>query len=326
MSEARRARAGCLRDRRGGDADHIMERWDRLKLIVIKGADEGKQFELADPVVGIGRDAGNTIRLNDTEVSRRHAELYQKPGEDKRYFLRDVGSANGTFVNNVAVSDAPLQPGDQVQVGQSVLVFSGGRAEAGRGDLAEQISLITRQDVELSSAIIKTVGEAEGSRILSHPEKVEGTLANELLTNLGILYEMSQAVSHIPDLGELLDRVLELIFRALEADRGCVLLRNPDTGRFHPKAVRWRVRPPSPTEKFPVSNTIMEYVLHEKQGILVSDIMQDERFNTTQSIVRQGIREVICVPMRGRHETIGILYLDTHSTPKDFVDSAVEYG
>ncbi|MBI1918869.1 MAG: GAF domain-containing protein, partial [Planctomycetes bacterium] len=232
----------------------------------------------------------------------------------------------GTFVNNTVVSDAPLQPGDQVQVGQSVLVFSGGRAEAGRGDLAEQISLITRQDVELSSAIIKTIGEAEGSRILAHPEKVQGTLANKLLTNLGILYELSQAVSHIPDLGDLLDRVLELIFRALEADRGCILIRNPETSRFQPKAVRWRVPPPSPTEKFPVSNTIMEYVLHEKQGILVSDVMSDERFNTTQSIVRQGIREVICVPLRGRHETIGILYLDTHSTPRDFVDSAVECG
>src|SRR5262245_12811478 len=304
-----------------------MERWDRLKLIVIKGADEGKQFELADPVIGIGRDAGNTIRLNDTEVSRRHAELYQKPSDGKRYYLRDVGSANGTFVNNVSVSEAPLQPGDQIQVGQSIFVFSGGRSDdVNRGDLAEQISLITRQDVELSSAIIKTVGEGEGSRILAHPEKVQGTLANKLLTNLGILYELSQAVSHIPDLGDLLDRVLELIFRALEADRGCILLRNPDSGRFQPKAVRWHSKPPSPTEKFPVSNTIMEYVLREKQGILVSDIMADERFNTTQSIVRQGIREVICVPMKGRHETIGILYLDTHSTPKDFVDSAIESG
>src|SRR5947209_2905542 len=114
-----------------------MERWDRLKLIVIKGADEGKQFELADPVVGIGRDAGNTIRLNDTEVSRRHAELYQKPG-DRHYHLRDVGSANGTFVNNEPVSDAPLQPGDQVLVGQSILVLSGGRGGAPT-DLAEKI-------------------------------------------------------------------------------------------------------------------------------------------------------------------------------------------
>src|SRR5205823_7014859 len=89
-----------------GQSIPIMERSERLKLIVIKGADEGKQFELSEPVVSIGRDAGNTIRLNDTEVSRRHAELVQKSGDDgKRYLLRDVGSANGTFVNNEHVTE-----------------------------------------------------------------------------------------------------------------------------------------------------------------------------------------------------------------------------
>ena len=302
-----------------------MERAERLKLIVIKGADEGKQFELSEPVLGIGRDSGNSIRLNDTEISRRHAELYQRPGEPRRYYIRDVGSANGTFVNNAPVSDAALQPGDQVQIGQSVLVFSGGRGEGAAGDLAEQISLITRQDVEMSSAIIKKVGEAEGSRILAHPEKVEGTLAKKLLTNLGILYELSQAVSHIMDLGELLDRVLELIFRALEADRGCILLKDPGGERYAAKAVRWRARPVQ-AEKMAVSTTIVEHVLREKEGVLVSDAMSDERFNTGQSIVRQGIREVICVPMRGRHETTGVLYLDTHTSPREFVAAALGPG
>ena len=302
-----------------------MERGERLRLIVIRGADEGKQFELSEPVIGIGRDAGNTVRLNDTEVSRRHAELYQKPGE-RHYRLRDVGSANGTFLNNEPVSDTPLQPGDQLLIGQSILVLSGGRGGGAPTDLAEKISLITRQDNELSSAIVKTIGETEGSRILAHPEKVQGPLGRKLLTNLGILYELSQAVSHIPDLGDLLDRVLELIFRALEADRGCILLRQPEGGPYQPRAVRWRLKPPHPSEKFPVSRTVVEHVLREKQGILVSDAMQDERFNTTQSIVRQGIREVICVPMKGRHETLGVLYLDTHSTPKDIVTAAVASG
>jgi signal transduction histidine kinase len=298
-----------------------MERGERLKLIVIRGADEGKQFELSAPIIGIGRDAGNTVRLNDTEVSRRHAELYQKAGE-RHYHLRDVGSANGTFINNEQVSDAPVQPGDQVLVGQSILVLSGGRGGGTPTDLAEKISLITRQDNELSSAIVKTIGEAEGSRILAHPEKVQGPLAKKLLTNLGIMYELSQAVSHIPDLDDLLDRVLELIFRALEADRGCILVRQIDGNSFQPRAVRWRLKPPHPSEKFPVSRTVVEHVLREKQGILVSDAMQDERFNTTQSIVRQGIREVICVPMKGRHETLGVFYLDTHSTPKELVTAA----
>ncbi|MFO0930718.1 MAG: ATP-binding protein, partial [Gemmataceae bacterium] len=52
----------------------------------------------------------------------------------------------------------------------------------------------------------------------------------------------------------------------------------------------------------------------ERKGILVSDALRDERFQAVQSIVRSGVREVICVPMKGRHQTLGVLYLDT-STP-----------
>ena len=76
------------------------------RLIVIKGADEGKQFELADKVVGVGRDANNRLRLSDTEVSRRHAEFRQTPDG---YRLVDVGSANGTFVNNQPATVAILR-------------------------------------------------------------------------------------------------------------------------------------------------------------------------------------------------------------------------
>src|SRR4029077_5206003 len=112
------------------------------------------------------------------------------------------------------------------------------------------------------------------------------------------------------------DRIMELIFRSIEADRGCIMVRNPDSGLFEPKAARWREGTDS-EEKIALSRTIMEYVLKEKQGILVSDAASDERFNTGQSIVRFGIREVICVPMKGRHETLGVVYLDTHSTARD---------
>jgi signal transduction histidine kinase len=63
----------------------------------------------------------------------------------------------------------------------------------------------------------------------------------------------------------------------------------------------------------------MDYVLSEKKGVLVSDAMSDDRFSAGQSIVRFGIREVICVPMKGRHETLGVLYLDTRSTARDMV-------
>ena len=127
------------------------------RLIVIKGADEGKEFDLNGSVLGAGRDASNQIRLHDTEVSRRHAEFRETEGA---YCVVDVGSANGTFVNGQPAREAALQSGDRIQIGQSILVYSAGRSEGqGTSDLADRISTIARQDMELSSAIVKTIGE-----------------------------------------------------------------------------------------------------------------------------------------------------------------------
>ncbi len=290
------------------------------RLLVIKGADEGKQFELAEQRLGVGRDTQNAIRLHDTEVSRKHAEFVATANG---YTLRDVGSANGTFVNNQRVGEpVVLQAGDRIQIGQTTLVYSTGRPEEQQPptDLADQINLISRHDdVELSSAIIKTVAETEGSQILAHPDQAKTPWLRTALANLRIMYETSQAVSHILDLDELLKRILELIFGSIPADRGCVMLRNPDSGRFEPKALRWR-NPAEHQQKMTVSRTIIDHVCQAKEGVLVSDASQDERFNTGQSILRFGIQEVICVPMKGRHETLGVLYLDTRATGRDLTN------
>ena len=193
------------------------------RLIVIKGADEGKQFELTGDRLMAGRDSANKVRLHDTEASRRHAEFVRTP---EGYRLRDVGSANGTFVNGQGAKDVLLQPGDQVRIGQTVLVFSAGRTDPPvPAALADQINLIARQDLELSSAVVRTIGEAEGSRILARPEKVEGKWLKAALANLGVMYETTQAISHILDPNELLERIMELIFKSLDAERGCIMLR-----------------------------------------------------------------------------------------------------
>jgi signal transduction histidine kinase/pSer/pThr/pTyr-binding forkhead associated (FHA) protein len=285
------------------------------RLIVIKGADEGKQFDLNALTVGVGRDSSNAVRLHDTEVSRRHAEFRQMEGG--AYRLLDIGSVNGTYVNNQPIKEAVLQPGDHIQIGQTILVYSVGRPSSpGRGDLADRISMITRPDSDLSSAIVKTVSEVEGSRILARPDQAHTLWLKTNLANLSIMYETIQAVSHILDIDQLLERIMELIFRSIEADRGCIMLRNPDSGQLEPKAVRWREKVDG-QEKMAVSRSIMDYVLREKQGVLVNDAAADERFNTGASIVRYGIREAICVPMKGRHASLGVLYLDTHSQHRD---------
>src|SRR5262249_40613405 len=153
-------------------------------------------------------------------VSRRHAELRLT---DEGYRLVDVGSANGTHVNTQAVQEVLLKPGDHVQVGQTILVYSAGRSDGPSSvNLADQIRLLPKQDLERPSPIIKPVGEAEASRILARPALADSPWLRIRLANLAVLYETAQAVSHILDLDQLLERILELIFHSIVADRGCI--------------------------------------------------------------------------------------------------------
>src|SRR3954464_11377983 len=108
-------------------------------LFVIQGADQGKRFELKSKPMALGRDQSNPIRLHDTEVSRRHAEL--RPVDDT-YRIVDLGSANGTYVNGQAVDQAPLRSGDRLQLGQTVMLYNAG--SGAERDLTTRVDMFSR--------------------------------------------------------------------------------------------------------------------------------------------------------------------------------------
>ena len=65
-----------------------------------------------------------------------------------------------------------------------------------------------------------------------------------------------------------------------------------------------------------ISRTIIDHVLGKGEGVITSDAPSDARFGPAQSIVNLGIREAICVPVQGRHITLGVLYADVRSVPE----------
>jgi signal transduction histidine kinase len=277
-------------------------------LTVIRGVDEGKQFVLNVAVMSIGRDSSNLIRLHDTEISRRHAELRKvRDG----YVLVDLDSSNGTSINLRAIREAPLRSGDHIQIGKSVLVYHGGSAAEPSSNASSSVSMIARDDLIAPSAILSRVEEREGSQMfLRSGDSSTGEWLKTNLASLNIMYQVTQATSHILDEEPLLEKLMDLCFDALQTDRGCIMLRDTKTSEMEPKAVRWRAGIDR-QEKIHISRTIADYVLKEQHGVLVTDASQDERFAPAQSVVHMGIREAICVPMKGRHETIGVLYFDS---------------
>lgn len=89
-------------------------------LIVVRGPNPGSRFLLDSERTGAGRHTSSEIFLDDVTVSRRHAEFIR---DGQIFRVRDVGSLNGTYVNRERVDDAPLQSGDEVQIGRFRMVF-----------------------------------------------------------------------------------------------------------------------------------------------------------------------------------------------------------
>lgn len=90
------------------------------RLQINDGPDRGKCFNLGTAALVLGRRAGCHIILNDSSVSRRHAQIEWHRGQ---YTITDLGSTNGTKVNGVRVKASVLEPGDVVALGTTICTF-----------------------------------------------------------------------------------------------------------------------------------------------------------------------------------------------------------
>jgi len=99
-------------------------------LIITRGPKGGSRYALDGSVITAGRDARSDIFLDDVTVSRRHAEVYRR---GPKYFVRDVGSLNGTYVNRKQIDDTELHDGDELQIGMFKLAFFHGTRRQATG-------------------------------------------------------------------------------------------------------------------------------------------------------------------------------------------------
>lgn len=281
-------------------------------LFVIQGRDQGRRFELRDAPVTLGRDAVNEITLQDSEVSRQHARL-EWVADDRTHYLVDLESSNGSFVNGQKLHRQPLRSGDSILLGRTTMIYTGVEDLAIR-EFAESVDIEGDESTD-ASQIVRSCGDGGGD--LDEEGGLPPGEAQWLArarSNLQIMYRTALAVSHTMDIDQLLSRIMELIFEWVEADRGCIMLVEGDEEKLVPKVRRNRAAVRS-HDRLSISSTILDYVLSHREGVLTSDARDDDRWSAGGSIVKLGVREAICVPMRGRYGNVGVIYIDTHIPP-----------
>ena len=276
-------------------------------LAAVQGPDLGRTFPLPMGIAVLGRHSANAVSLSDPRASRRHCQLIVSEAGAQ---LSDLESGNGTLVNGQSIQSIALMAGDRIHIGDTVLVYSP-EAPSGSSLEADRTRIVVRPQSDYPSSILKSLPAEAGSQILRRPQLAETDWLRSRLANLAVLYEASHAIGDTLDVEGLLGRIVELVVKATDADHGCAMVRPPDGGELMPMAVRSRAG--STATEIVVSRTVIDHVLNSKQGILVTDAAEDERFRGGESIVRHQIREVLCVPMRGRHDTVGVLFLDTRT-------------
>ena len=259
------------------------------RIAAITGKLEDTVISMNDGPVVIGRQAGATLKIGNASVSRRHAVI-EKEGD--RFVIADLGSRNGTFVNDMPVRRRELQHGDRVRIGESQFFFLYEDT-----DEPQRTSEIRFDDSEVVS----------GATVRMTYGDVMGLMARDL----SVLMKVSTTINAIRGLPELQERLLELIFEVVPAKHGAILLNDDFGDSQHEFSSMFGLdRLLGPSQKITVSSTVVRRVLKDNAALLVSDAENNDALHT-DSLIAAHSRSLLCVPLIMLGHTLGIIYLDT---------------
>jgi Nif-specific regulatory protein len=277
------------------------------RLLAVSGPIKDSTYAITTDEVAIGRDPSNSLSVSDVALSRRHCLLSKKDGG---FWISDLDSRNGTFVNGEAVREKSLQHGDQISMGDSVFVFLLHDDEKILNESGDFDDSLTQATIQLNP---------EDAR---YPEQALAELpeTSRLKQDLRALLKISQVVHATGTLDALQEKILDVLFESIPAEHGAVVLRGLSTGQVSITHTKSRTGIPRMVR---VSRTITNQVLERGVAVLGTDV-PNSRFSKAESLVLSKIRSLICVPLFAQQKVIGCIYLETSDPAQPFDEQHLE--
>ncbi len=266
-----------------------------MAKLVIFDSGGRREVELGEQN-SIGRHPQNRVQVLDRVVSKEHCMIFQNA--EKGFVLRDLGSLNGTFVNGARVDgEAVLNDGFEIKLGNTRCMFLN---QAGSSPPSEVVN-VTEEEVQ---SHIRSKIQVE-DRFLPEKDIDDDRQLRSDYEKLRVTYELQRDLGLELDLDKILNQILERTFEFLNCDRGVILMPDDD-GSFVPKVYKTKK-----DEKISISSTLIKAVQKEKAGILSSDAQMDNRFKEARSIIMQGIRSSMAVPIMHQDDLLAIMIIDS---------------
>ncbi|HUL73513.1 MAG TPA: adenylate/guanylate cyclase domain-containing protein [Vicinamibacterales bacterium] len=257
-------------------------------MFLLRYDDHGTErtHEVRTGVTLIGRLATCDLVIADSSVSRNHASLRAIDG---RCFVQDAGSRFGTFVNDERVSDeVELLPGSRLKVGE--------------------VTLTLEQRVSEKELLSEGHEISEGPGTIYRPVTAVPPAAGDARL-VRLLADMGRTLLGTQSLSEILQRVVDVTFDAVPAERAFLMLRDSADEGLTARVLRHRdgTVPTNAT----LSRQVVRRVMRERVAVLASDATTDPGLGVTDSILRFNIRAFMCAPLWSHDEVIGVLYVDS---------------
>ncbi len=268
-------------------------------LHVIKGANEGSYIPLDGDKFVLGRNPDCGIVIPVTSVSREHAQILREQG---RYFITDLKSRNGTFVNNQAITArTPLRNNDKIRICDFVAAF----LDRSGGDAEED------DDADVSTTTVEaSFAQSSGLHLLE----------TQPAEKLRVLLEVSANLGKTLELDKLLPKIVDSLFGLFrQADRCFLIQTDEATGRLMPRVVK--TRKPHEEMSARYSKSLVRRCLESVECFLSDDASRDDRVVLSQSVVDFRIRSVMIVPLvTAEGKAFGVIQLDTQDRGKKFTE------
>ena len=280
--------------------------------LIVKYPDRAPdRFPLGRLRITLGRSARNDLCIPDPFASRVHAEV-RREGEE--YYLQDLGSANGTLYNGGTVEGTvPLTAGGRIQIGETEIVFDDGTYNSSMGatmitdnsstSLPEATIALASGD-RTTSGLLEAIEDARSNPDANVVARVarEGDLL-ALISKVGITLLSSSTLE------QTLEQIVSLVFEAVPADRCLLMMRDEHNQEMRVAVARLRDRVGAVGE-IRVSRNVMDEVVIRGKSVLTSDAQHDPRF-ASGTVVLQGVRSVLAVPLGVSEKVFGIIYADS---------------
>lgn len=240
----------------------------------------------------LGRSKDCDIVLPDFSVSRSHCFLYE---ENNVWFIEDNNSTNGIYLNGKKTQKSKVDVGDEITIGNF------------------KLELVHTTQVA-SGTFFRTLHDFQMDYQLdSFPKTEEKELTVEEKRKskvLSILVQMAKILLNAESLDEVLNKIMEIVFEALDAERGYIMLKT--NGNLEPKLIRSK-KGTLTKEDMPFSKTIIDQVINQKISLITHDALADSRFEEGKSIKIHQIRSALCAPLWNKDRVIGMIYVDSPS-------------